>query len=165
MADAQVFVIHPEKDNDVLQKLISEYNDRTFGNTIVKIKYVDSSQPLLPGHDFGETIKTYINNAACVLAIITPNSLKSTWVNQEIGFTLGKEKPLLTVKKYTMSSKGCGFLHSSIDSQLYKKDQRGFPKIDKFFENEYGKTANKVLGSLTIKPTKETGKVASRRVK
>lgn len=165
MANAYVFIIHPEKDNDILQKLVSEYNDRTFGNVILQMRFVDSSQASQLGCDFGAEIKLQIDQSECVLALVTPNTKKSTWVNQEIGYTIGKGIPLLPVKKRSMANRGCGLIHSNIDGQLFRPDQTKFPKLDKFFEDKFKKMTVKVVKSpIVTKPIEESRGLPARRV-
>lgn len=132
----------------ILKKLVSEYNNRIFGETTLKIRYVDSSQPLQPTFNFGDEIKTEIDNFECVLAIVTTNSRKSTWVNQEIGYALGKGIPLLPVKKNSMASRGCEFLHSNIDSQIIADDQLSFPRINLFFKQKFKKSENEAISVI-----------------
>jgi hypothetical protein len=118
------------------------------------------------GCDFGEKIKSEINCSNLVLAIITRNSLKSTWVNQEIGYTLGSKKDLIPVKEKSFASKGCGFIHSNIDGQMFQSTQTKFPKLDGLFEAKFGKKATKVIKPPSImKPVKENTQVYTREAK
>lgn len=120
-------------------------------------------------NDFGQRIKEEITNAECVLAIISSRSLKSLWVNQEIGFTLGKDKPFLPIKKQSISDRGCGFLHSNIDSQVIRKNQSNFPRINLFFEEKFEKESEKQIhkqkrNPKAIQPMGENKKVRLSRV-
>ena len=39
---APIFVIHSEADRKILQKLINEYHEQTFGETTLQIRFLDS---------------------------------------------------------------------------------------------------------------------------
>jgi hypothetical protein len=164
MRTASVFVIHPEKDNKILQKLVCEYQDQTFGSTTLKIRFVDSGKASQLGHDFGDMIKDKIGKSDFIIAIVSPNSKKSIWVNQEIGFALGKGVHVVPLKSKSMASKGLGFIHSNIDSQILKPRQKRFLKLDRFFEKKFGSKSARLLGpSIVAKPVDEGKKVPLRR--
>lgn len=163
MVEANIFIIHPEKDKAILNKLYCKYHKRTYGETTLLFRIVGSEKGSQLGRDFGNLIKQEIDNSCFVMAIVTPNSKKSVWINQEIGYAWGR-KFVLPVKKKSLAQKGLGFIHSNIDAQLFRKNQKRFPRLDKFFEDKFGKEASKVVKRpVTVKPIKESARVPSRR--
>lgn len=165
MQKALVFVIHPERDDNVLKRLVYEYHDQIFGRTTLQISFVSSKEASQLGRDFGDIIKSKIDSSHYVITIVTPNSERSVWVNQEIGYAEGVKKTILPMKLDSMAHQGLGFIHSNIDAQLFHYRQRRFRKLDKFFEEKFGKKVAKVLKRpLTTKPIKESKEVSARRI-
>jgi hypothetical protein len=150
----------------LLERIYSEFNDQLFQDTIVKLAFIDSSQHSQLGCDFGAKIKSEIDSSDCVLAIISEHTLASCWVNQEIGYTIGKGIDLVPIKQKSLSNSGCGFLHSNIDCQLYTQQQRKFPKLNAFFNNRYSRKGTEVLTTnpSIIKPVKEKQTLRTRKV-
>ena len=58
------------------------------------------------GKSLPETVKKAINNSELVLVFLTKNSKKSIWVNQEIGYALGKGIPIIPLRKGRIRLKG-----------------------------------------------------------
>ena len=164
MVEANIFIIHPEKDKKILDKLYCTYHKRTYGEVTLLFRIVGSEKGSQLGRDFGSLIRDEIDNSCFVIAIVTPNSKKSVWVNQEIGYAWSR-KFVLPVKKKSLAEKGLGFIHSNIDAQFFHKDQKRFQKLDEFFEDRLGTEASKVVKKpMTVKPIKESARVPSRRV-
>lgn len=100
-----IFVIHAEKDDYLIQKLVNHFQDRWYGHTHFEIKWLDSRKGDFIGQDFGKQIRSYIKNSKYILIILTKNSWKSPWVNQEIGlrarsYTLYINSSQSTLGKY-----------------------------------------------------------------
>ena len=115
MKKARVFVIHSEKDQDAILALKVQYNDQVFTDdngeiTVLNVDYVDSKQEELLGKDFGEEIKRKIDKSNDVIVLITPNCCGSIWVNQEIGFVLGKNRNFIPIIEKGMIGKSFGFI-------------------------------------------------------
>lgn len=106
MPKAQIFIIHSEEDNYVLKRLVDEYHDQIFGDTTLQIRFVDSQSAEQLGKNFGDMIKQEIDHSRYVIVIVTPNSAHSVWVNQEIGYAIGKGKDILPMKKTQWLEKG-----------------------------------------------------------
>jgi hypothetical protein len=165
MQKARIFVIHSEKDNYILKRLIHEYQEQTFGKTTLQICFIDSRLAPQLGKDFGDVVEHEIASSCYVIAIVTPNSKNSVWVNQEIGYARGAKKDILPMKEKSMARKGLGFIHSNIDAQLFHARQRRFPKLDRFFTKEFGEKASKVVKTpFLTKATKESSKTSIRRI-
>jgi len=52
-------------------------------------------RPATPSQTLSEKIQNLILQSHCLLAILTRNGLNSTFVQQEIGFALGRKKPVI----------------------------------------------------------------------
>jgi hypothetical protein len=165
MQKARVFIIHSEKDNYILKRLIHQYHEQTFGETTLQIHFVNSQLATQLGKDFGDIVEQEITSSHFVIAIVTPNSRNSIWVNQEIGYARGANKYILPMKEKSLAREGFGFIHSNIDAQLFHARQRRFPKLDGFFRKEFGEKASKVVKTpFLIKATKESSKTPIRRI-
>jgi hypothetical protein len=64
----------------------------------------DRDAPL--GNPLPQEIKKAIEESELFLVFLTTNSRKSPWVNQEIGYALGKEIPVIPLKKRRIKVKG-----------------------------------------------------------
>jgi len=64
----------------------------------------DRDAPL--GNPLPEEIKKAIEESELFLVFLTKNSRESPWVNQEIGYALGKEIPVIPLKKGKIKVKG-----------------------------------------------------------
>lgn len=133
-----IFVIHSEKDSDILSSLIMAYEGIRFKETDLYFDCVNIKNYANLGMDVGEDIKERIKNSDVVIAIITHNCKKSIWVNQEIGFALASKDRIIPVMERKVMKKGFGFIHSNIDSQLFNDDKIEFDRLNIEFSNRYG---------------------------
>jgi hypothetical protein len=167
MTQTRIFVIHSEKDKNILNRVVRTYNGETFGNTTLRFHFLDSKEGSGLGTDFGKRIMKEIRDAKYAIAIISSQSITSTWVNQEIGYAKGIRRTIMPMKAKSLAKRGIGFLHSNIDAQLFEPKQRKFPRLEKFFtKKSKGNKTAKILGaSPVIKPRKENTKIGTRRVR
>jgi len=166
MTQTRIFVIHSEKDNDILEKVVRTYNGETFGNSTLSFRFLDSQKGSGLGTDFGRRIMREIRQAKYAIAIITPRSIKSVWVNQEIGYAKGLKRIIWPMKEKPLAQRSVGFLHSNIDAQIFKPNQRKFPKLEELFTSKFkSKTAIALGASPIVKPRKERAKIRTRKVK
>lgn len=94
------FVSHSTKD---LKSDIGEVCD-IFKTCNIQSYVADRDAPI--GKPLPEEIKRAIRGSELVLAFLTKNSRSSPWVNQEIGFALGKGIPVIPLKKGNIRVKG-----------------------------------------------------------
>lgn len=100
-----VFIGHSEKDSDMANVIASQF--RSYGVTsIIASQY----RPATPSQTLSDKIKSLIRQSHCVLAILTPNGLNSRFVQQEIGFALGKNKPLIPFVETGIHAEGLALL-------------------------------------------------------
>ena len=64
-----------------------------------------------------------------------------------------------------MVGRGCGFLHSNIDTQPIEKDQTTFPRIDQFFTGKFGPKDEKVITPLIMEAIEESQAESTGRYK
>lgn len=70
----------------------------------IKSFVADRDAPL--GNPLPEEIKKAIDGSELFLVFLTKNSKKSPWVNQEVGYALGKGIPVIPIKKGRIRVKG-----------------------------------------------------------
>jgi len=70
------------------------------------------------GWPFVELTKRRIAHAHLFLPLLTPHSVQSTWVNQEIGFAVGRCIPVLPLSLGPLPSGMAGELHAEVADQI-----------------------------------------------
>ena len=71
-----------------------------------KIKSFVADRDAPVGKSLPQEIKKAIEESELFLVFLTKNSRDSPWVNQEIGYALGKEVPVIPLKKGRIKVKG-----------------------------------------------------------
>ena len=113
----QVFMSYNLKDKNLVKKL-----DVLLG----KCGYhcIISDEIPEPALTLPEKVKKQITISSCVLAIYTRNSKDSKWVNQEIGYALGKENPVIPL------SQKKEYIDALLQGTEYIEIDIGHPSID-----------------------------------
>jgi len=145
--ELKIFVIHCEKDERDFKLLTFLYNHFTgqyyaspqFGLTRFDIIYQDSNLSPTLSRDIGKDVMKKIRVAKHVIAIITENSLKSVWVNQEIGYAFGKSKHCFFMVDERLRDGAFGFIHSNMEMQYFNLNTPKIDRIDRELEEKYGK--------------------------
>jgi hypothetical protein len=140
-----IFVIHSEKDDEILQKIKTHFQDQWYWKKDLKptkfeIDYLDSSSGQYNGADFGIEIRRRIEKARFFIIILTENSKNSVWVNQEIGYVYCKSMRrcrILTEQK--LIGESLGFIHSNVHAQSFTLKNFSLGTIEQMIINEYGK--------------------------
>ncbi|GAH39888.1 unnamed protein product, partial [marine sediment metagenome] len=87
----KLFLSHSTKD-----KVLIKWFYRRYTKAGYKVIIASKERPLrYPGY-LPEKIKKLIRSCDCVIVLLTKNGIASSWVNQEVGYTLEK-KPLITI--------------------------------------------------------------------
>ena len=60
-----------------------------------------------------ELVKEGIESAFCLIPILSPQSFKTQWINQEIGYAEGRGKSIKPIVEKTILKKLKGFVHSN----------------------------------------------------
>jgi len=139
-----IFIIHSEKDNEILQKIQTHFQDQWYWRaglspTKFEVDYLDSSSGQYNGADFGVEIRRRIEKAKFFLIILTNNSRNSLWVNQEIGYVYCKSMRrcrILIEQKLIGAS--FGFIHSNVQAQSFTLDNFSLGSIEEMIIKEYG---------------------------
>ena len=92
----KVFISHSTRDQGLVI---------AFANLLAKFGvevFVAEWYPT-PGEPLDKKVFTQINNANCVVALLTKDGIRSNWVQQEIGYTLNTNKPLIPLVEKGMA--------------------------------------------------------------
>jgi len=94
----KIFISHSSEDEKLVKFLVMLLERALVGLAAKEI--LCSSLPgyrLAPGDTVGETLKEKVCNAGCFLALITQQSLKSTYVSFELGARWGNNKKIIPI--------------------------------------------------------------------
>jgi hypothetical protein len=80
----QVFISHDFKDSKLAQRVADVLKDNGFD-------VWDESQ-ILPGDNWAKTIGNELENSDAMVVLLTPNSVKSPNILNEIGYALGNKE-------------------------------------------------------------------------
>src|SRR6266704_145123 len=91
----RVFLSYSEKDKPFAEKLRAELERR-------QIETWSPETALAPGESWANPIRDAIQTSDAVVAILSPESIKSTWVNSELALALsdrmkGNRRPLIPI--------------------------------------------------------------------
>ncbi len=62
---------------------------------------VMAAENIQPGEVLSEKVKLEIEASSCLIAVCSKNGARSAWVNQEIGFAMGQEIPIIPISTET----------------------------------------------------------------
>jgi len=85
-----IFVSYSHEDREQVLRLISSLQLRGY-----RVWY---DEGITPGSEWPEYIASHLDRAAMVMAVMTPNAMKSANCRREIHFALAKQKPFLSVE-------------------------------------------------------------------
>ncbi|MFB0525808.1 MAG: toll/interleukin-1 receptor domain-containing protein [Phycisphaerae bacterium] len=107
---------------------------------------------LTPGEPLDKKIEGQIRSSDCVVVLLTRNGIRSTWVQQEIGYSLGQGKPIIPIVEKGIDSKVLGALEAR---EYIEYDPRQYDdainKLVRYVESiklKKGKETLLVLGAL-----------------
>ena len=86
----RVFISHSAQDQGLvisLANLLSKFEVEVF----VAEWY------FTPGERLDEKVLEQIKKSDCIVALLTRNGMRSSWVQQEIGFSLQRDKPVIPI--------------------------------------------------------------------
>ena len=84
-----IFISYAHKDSELVMRIMRSLQAEGY-----RIWYDDG---IIPGSEWPENIAMHLNDAAMVIAMISPNSMASHNCRREINFALSKQKPFLSV--------------------------------------------------------------------
>ncbi len=86
---SEVYLSYSHKDRHLCQIIASE-----LACTGIRVFWEDS---MPPGKDFQKVLMDRISHARCIVPILTPNALESSWVKQEISYAMHTARDTGTV--------------------------------------------------------------------
>lgn len=99
----KVFISHSTRDLGLVTFLAKKLSE--FGVEVFVAEW-----SLSPGATLDKKVSAQIERADCVVAILTQNGMRSNWVQQEIGYALKANKPIIPLVEKGISPKHLGFL-------------------------------------------------------
>ena len=106
----KVFISHSNDANDlaVVNQIKAALTNNSFVPLIAEEQIPTTSPTLL-----SEKITRLIDNADACVALLTENSVGSTYVNQEIGYMIKSKKALIPLVSKGIPSQKLGFLQGA----------------------------------------------------
>jgi len=86
----KVFISHSTTDRGLIIYLANLLNK--FG-----VESVVAEWYLTPGEPLDKKVFDQIDKSDCVVALLTRNGIRSNWVQQEIGYSLKQDKPVIPI--------------------------------------------------------------------
>jgi len=84
----RVFISHSAQDQGLVISLANLLSK--FGVEVFVAEWY-----LTPGERLDKEVFEQIKNSDCIVALLTRNGLRSNWVQQEIGYSLQQDKPVI----------------------------------------------------------------------
>jgi hypothetical protein len=134
----KVFISHSTRDQGLVMYLARLL--QKFG--------VDASVAewyLTPGEPLDKKVLGQIRGSDCIVVLLTRNGMRSTWVHQEIGYSLEQSKPIIPIVEKGVESKDLGALQGK--------------EYVEYDPHRYDEAINKLVSyveSLKLKKQKQT---------
>ena len=87
----QVFVSYAENDKNIGEVLRRLLEDQGLTVNVVS----EGLCTTVPGRECSKMVEQALNKSDLVVALITKDSVYSAWMNQELGFAIGADKPTI----------------------------------------------------------------------
>jgi len=84
----RVFISHSAQDQGLVISLANLLSK--FGVEVFVAEWY-----LTPGERLDEKVLEQIDKSDCIVALLTRNGMRSSWVQQEIGYSLRRDKPVI----------------------------------------------------------------------
>lgn len=94
----RVFISHSAQDQGLVISLANLLSK--FGVDVSVAEWY-----LTPGERLDEKVFEQINKSDCIVALLTRNGMRSSWVQQEIGYSLKQDKPVIPMVEKGIESK------------------------------------------------------------
>lgn len=109
MPKRKIFISYSSADLDrvkILEELINK------SKLFIPIIIADQRQALIP---LAQKVIDGIKNSDIIVPILTTESIKGQWINQEIGFATSEEKKIMPIVQKEIIHRLKGFIHKEID--------------------------------------------------
>jgi hypothetical protein len=104
-----IFVSYSDFDKDKVDLIVDELKGNTMFEPIVISENREALKPL------AQKVANGILQAKVLLPILTKKSIKTQWINQEIGFATALNKKIMPIVESNLIDKLKGFIHKQID--------------------------------------------------
>ena len=104
-----VFISYSSLDQDKVDYLVREFKNNSSFKPLVIAFNREPTKPLT------EKVVRGIKDCFCIIPILTSNSIKTQWINQEIGFAKGIGKEIIPIVDSNIINELKGFIHKQID--------------------------------------------------
>lgn len=136
----KVFISHSTKDQVLVLNLAQRLKKLGVG------VFVAEWNPA-PGERLDTKVFTHINNADCMIVLLTKNGIRSNWVHQEVGYAIRAGKPVIP------------FVEKGIDNEnLGALQGREYIEYDPFHPEQALNRASTYVNSLKLRK-EEQGKI------
>ena len=106
----RIFISYSDKDKNKMEAFRKAL--KKIENKFTPIVVAKKSAPSTP---LTEKIKNNILNSSFIIPILTKNSIITQWVNQEIGFAIGRDKCVIPIVEKSIMKKLKGFINNQLD--------------------------------------------------
>lgn len=146
----RIFLSHAIADKPLAQSLYD------YCHGLGSLQVYMCEHDVQPGRPLSEKIEENMRASDAVLILLTPNSMNSTYVQQEIGLAKGAGKLLIPLlQKHTDTSR-LGILESKEWIPFDPEDQEhGFNDVNKFFQKLSQKQATQERGGMQLQSVAE----------
>jgi hypothetical protein len=104
-----LFISYSNDDFDKVELIEKELHDNKFFEPLVVARKRKANKALVAKVTEG------IESSFCVIPILTRKSIKTQWINQEIGFAYGKGIPVIPIIQKSIIDVLKGFIHKNND--------------------------------------------------
>ena len=109
----RVFISHSAQDQGLVISLANLLSK--FGVDVSVAEWY-----LTPGERLDEKVFEQINKSDCIVVLLTRNGMRSSWVQQEIGYSLQRDKPVIPMVEKGIESKDL----AALQGREYIEDDR-----------------------------------------
>lgn len=104
----EIFISYSSLDFEKVKLVKNELKDNPF---FIPIIIANDREPLKP---LAQKVIDGIVRASAVVPILTPNSIRTQWINQEIGFAQAMNKPMYPIIEESILNELKGFIHKEV---------------------------------------------------
>jgi hypothetical protein len=142
-----LFISYSTKDRFYLAALKAEISK----NNELEIIIVPERES--PGEVLSQKVRAALERSTYVIPIIIKNSIINQWVNQEIGYSVAKDKKIIPLVKKRLFSSLKGFVNDSNELTFNYAGRRDYVKCCKKFSD--------YISKMTIKPQNDIVSLSS----
>jgi hypothetical protein len=107
--NARIFLSYAEMDKNKVKALRRAIRKRRGLDPII------AAEQCRVGHSLTDKVKECLRKADCLMPILTRQSINSQWMNQEIGFAVATEIPIVPLVEQSLFDRLKGFVNNQID--------------------------------------------------